>query len=50
MHQSGIEDELISNYRIYFKNHGKYKSYRNILTESPINLILLHLEHPRLTG
>ena len=37
-------------YRIYFKNHGKYKIYRNILTESPIKLILPHLEHPRLTG
>jgi asparagine synthase (glutamine-hydrolysing) len=36
--------------RIYFKNHGKYKSYRNILTENPIKLILSHLEHPRLTG
>jgi len=35
---------------IYFKNHGKYKIYRNILTESPIKLILPHLEHPRLTG
>jgi hypothetical protein len=35
---------------IYFKNHGKYKSYRNILTENPIKLILSHLEHPRLTG
>jgi hypothetical protein len=36
--------------RIYFKNHGKYKIYRNILTESQIKRTLSHLEHPRLTG
>jgi hypothetical protein len=35
---------------IYFKSHGKYKIYRNILTESQINQTLSHLEYPRLTG
>jgi hypothetical protein len=35
---------------IYFKNHGKYKIYRNILTESQIKQTLSHLEYPRLTG
>ena len=37
-------------FRIYFKNHGKYKIYRNILTESQIKQTLSHLEYPRLTG
>ncbi len=29
-----LSPKEISNNRIYFKNHGKYKSYRNILTEN----------------
>jgi hypothetical protein len=46
----GFVKQIVNVFCIYFKNHGKYKIYRNILTENQIKQTLSNLEYPRLTG